>query len=386
MIVIIGGGICGLGIGWRLVEQGADVTIIERDKAGQAATWAAAGMLAPQAEAEHGEEALLPLALESRAMWAAFARDLTAASGIDVDYRTEGTMVVSLDRDDREYLESRYDYFRTLGLDVEWLSGYAARQKEPHLARAVSGAVYSALDHQVDNRLVATALRAAYLAAGGILRENLTVDEVLVSDNRVTGVRAGDEKIAADSVVLAAGAWSRNLAGIPDEARPPVRPLKGQMVSVAMDPRNPLIEHVIWGPGNGIVPSIYLAPKGDSRLIIGATVEEMGFDTDMTAGGLFELLRTAWEVLPGIYDLPIVESWAGLRPASRDDAPILGPTPVDGLVLATGHHRNGILLAPVTASKIADYLLKGLLDPLLKPFLLDRFSRTAVPVAAGAVG
>lgn len=389
MIVIIGGGICGLGIGWRLAEKGADVTIIERDAAGQAATWAAAGMLAPQAEAEHGEEALLPLALESRAMWAAFAQDLTAASGIDVDYRTEGTMVVSLDRDDREYLESRYDYFRTLGLDVEWLSGYAARQREPHLARAVSGAVYSAMDHQVDNRLVATALRAAYLAAGGILRENLAVDEVLVSDNRVTGVRAGDEEIAADSVVLAAGAWSRNMAGIPDEARPPVRPLKGQMVSVAMDPRNPLIEHVIWGPGNGIVPSIYLAPKGDNRLIIGATVEEMGFDTEMTAGGLFELLRTAWEVLPGIYDLPVVESWAGLRPASRDDAPILGPTPVEGLVLATGHHRNGILLAPVTASKIADYLLKGRLDPLLTPFLLDRFSKTAapgVPVAAGAGG
>jgi len=379
MIVIIGGGICGLGIGWRLAEQGADVTIVERDEAGQAATWAAAGMLAPQAEAEHGEEALLPLALESRTMWAAFAEDLTKASGIDVDYRTEGTMVVSLDRDDREYLESRYDYFRTLGLDVEWLSGYAARQREPHLARAVSGAVYSALDHQVDNRLVATALRAAYLAAGGVLRENLAVDEVLVSNNRVTGVWAGDEEIAAEAIVLAAGAWSRNLAGIPDAARPPVRPLKGQMVSVAMDPRNPLIEHVIWGPGNGIVPSIYLAPKGDNRLIIGATVEEMGFDTDMTAGGLFELLRTAWEVLPGIYDLPIVESWAGLRPASRDDAPILGPTPVDGLVLATGHHRNGILLAPVTASKITDFLLKGRLDPLLEPFLLERFSRAATP-------
>lgn len=389
MIVIIGGGICGLGIGWRLAEQGADVTIIERDAAGQGATWAAAGMLAPQAEAEHGEEALLPLALESRAMWAEFANDLTTASGIDVDYRTEGTMVVSLDRDDREYLESRFDYFRTLGLDVEWLSGYAARQKEPHLARAVSGAVYSALDHQVDNRLVATALRTAYLAAGGVLRENLAVDEVLVSNNRVTGVRAGGEEIAAEAIVLAAGAWSRNLAGIPDVARPPVRPLKGQMVSVAMDPRNPLIEHVIWGPGNGIVPSIYLAPKGDNRLIIGATVEEMGFDTDMTAGGLFELLRTAWEVLPGIYDLPIVESWAGLRPASRDDAPILGPTPVDGLVLATGHHRNGILLAPVTASKITEYLLKGRLDSLLKPFLLERFSAAAapgVPAAAGAGG
>ena len=374
MIVIIGGGICGLGIGWRLAQQGADVTIVERDEAGQAATWAAAGMIAPRAEVEHGEEALLPLALASAGLWASFADELEQASGIDIDYRTHGTLVAALDRDDLEYLENRFDYFRTLGLEVEWLSGYAARQKEPHLARAVTGAIFSALDHQVDNRKVATALRTAYLAAGGVLREHLAVDEVLVSDGRVTGIRAGEEEIAAEAIVLAAGAWSRNLAGIPDIARPPVRPLKGQMLSVAMDPKSPLLEHVIWGPGNGVVPGIYLAPKGDNRLIVGATVEEMGFNTEMTAGGLFELLRAAWELLPGIYDLPVLESWAGLRPASRDDAPILGPTAVDGLVLATGHHRNGILLAPVTANKIADYLLKGSLDSLLEPFLLDRFS------------
>lgn len=374
MIVIIGGGICGLGIGWRLARRGADVTIIERDEAGQAATWAAAGMIAPRAEVEHGEEALLPLALESAAMWASFAADLEQASGIDIDYRSHGTLVAALDRDDLEYLENRFEYFQTLGLEVDWLSGYAARQKEPHLARAVTGGIFSKHDHQVDNRKVATALRTAYLAAGGVLREHLAVDEVLISDGRVTGVRAGEEHIAADAIVLAAGAWSRNLAGLPDVARPPVRPLKGQMLSVAMDPRNPLLEHVIWGPGNGVVPGIYLAPKGDGRLIIGATVEEMGFNTEMTAGGMFELLRAGWELLPGIYDLPIIESWAGLRPASRDDAPILGPTAIDGLVLATGHHRNGILLAPVTADKIADYLLKGTLDSLLEPFLLDRFT------------
>jgi glycine oxidase len=385
MIVIIGGGICGLGIGWRLAQQGADVTIVERDEAGQAATWAAAGMIAPRAEVEHGEEALLPLALESAAMWGSFAAELEQASGIDIDYRTHGTLVAALDRDDLEYLENRFEYFQTLGLDVDWLSGYAARQKEPHLARAVTGAIFSKLDHQVDNRRVAIALRAAYLAAGGVLREHLAVDEVLISDGRVTGVRAGDEHIAADAIVLAAGAWSRNLAGLPDVARPPVRPLKGQMLSVAMDPRNPLLEHVIWGPGNGIVPGIYLAPKGDHRLVIGATVEEMGFNSEMTAGGMFELLRAAWEMLPGIYDLPIIESWAGLRPASRDDAPILGPTAIDGLVLATGHHRNGILLAPVTADKIADYLLKGTLDSLLVPFLLDRFKADEVDMAVAAV-
>ncbi len=373
MIAIIGGGICGLGIGWQLARRGASVTVFERDEAGKSATWAAAGMIAARAEVEHGEETLLPLAVESASMWGAFARELEADSGMELDYRTEGTIVAALDRDDLEYLRDRFDYFRTLGLDVEWLSGYAARQKEPHLARAVTGAIYSKDDHQVDNRLVAVALRKAFLGAGGTLRENCPVDEILVSGGRIAGVRTGGEKIEAEAVVLAAGAWSRNIEGLPEIARPPVRPLKGQMLSIAMDPHNPLLDHVVWGPGNGIVPGIYLAPKSDNRLIVGATVEEMGFDTGLTAGGLFELLRAAWEILPGIYDQPVVETWAGLRPASRDDAPILGPTAIDGLVLATGHHRNGILLAPITAVGIADYLLKGRLDSLLTPFLLDRF-------------
>lgn len=384
MIVIVGGGICGLGIGWHVARARREVCVIDRGEAGMAATWAAAGMLAPRAEAEHAEEALLPLALESRAMWAQYARDLRDASGIDVDYRTEGTIVVALDRDDREHLEHRFAYFQDLGLGVEWLSGYEARQKEPYLARAVTGAIYSPLDHQVDNRKVAPALRAAYLAAGGILRERTEVDEILTAAGRVTGVRVGDEEIAADFVVDAAGAWARNLPGIPDAARPPVRPLKGQMLSVQMPAGAPLLRHVVWGPGNSIVPSIYLAPKGDGRLVVGATVEEMGFDTGLTAGGVFELLRSAWETLPGIYDLPLTESWAGLRPASRDDAPILGPTSVDGLVMATGHHRNGILLAPVTAGYVADYLLTGVLAEAIRPFALERFARAARDGAAQA--
>lgn len=384
VIVIVGGGICGLGIGWQLARRGADVTVLERDKAGRAATWAAAGMIAARAEVEHGEEALLPLAVESASMWEGFARDLEAESGIGLDYRSEGTIVAALDRDDLEYLEDRFAFFQTLGLDVEWLSGYAARQREPHLARAVTGAILSKDDHQVDNRQVALALRAAFLAAGGVLREKCAVDEILVVGGQVTGVRTGMEEIEAAAVVLAAGAWSRNIDGLPHIARPPVRPLKGQMLSIAMDPRAPLLDHVVWGPGNGIVPGIYLAPKSDGRLIVGATVEEMGFDTGMTAGGLFELLRAAWELLPGIYDQPVIESWAGLRPASRDDAPILGPTAVDGLVLATGHHRNGILLAPVTAVKIADYLLDGTFDSLLEPFLLDRFAGGNIRAAVAA--
>lgn len=379
MIAIVGGGICGLCIGWRLAQAGQDVCVFDRGEANKAATWAAAGMLAPQAEAEHGEEALLPLALESRGMWPDFARELEADTGIQVDYRAEGTLVVALDRDDREYLEHRYTYFRELGLGVDWLSGYEARQKEPYLARAVTGAIYSPFDHQVDNRKVGDALLAAYIKAGGQLREQTNVDEVLIRSGRVEGVRVGDEEIAAEAVVIAAGAWSRNIPGLPDEVRPPVRPLKGQMVALQMPQEAPLIEHVVWGPGNSIVPSIYLAPKDGGRLVVGATVEEMGFDTEMTAGGLFELLRSAWEVLPGVYDLPVLESWAGLRPASRDDAPILGPTSVDGLVMATGHHRNGILLAPITAQAVSDYLMSGRLASLVKPFLLERFEGAGAP-------
>ena len=197
--------------------------------------------------------------------------------------------------------------------------------------------------------------------------------EIVLSGGRIAGVRIGDEEVPAEAVVVAGGAWSRNIEGLPEDARPPVRPLKGQMLAVQMAAEAPLLRHVVWGPGNSVVPQVYLAPKSDGRLIVGATVEEMGFDTGLTAGGVFELLRGAWEALPGIYDLPLVESWAGLRPASRDDAPILGPTAVDGLVMATGHHRNGILLAPITARAVGDYLLHGTVAGIMRPFLLERF-------------
>jgi len=376
MIAVIGGGICGLGIGWRLVQAGQEVTIFERGLAGKEATWAAAGMLAPQVEVEHGEEVLLPLALESRAMWKNFAAELFDATAIDVDYREEGTIVVGLNRDDIEHLENRMTFIEKLGLDVKWLSGHEIRKNQPHLGRSIAGGIYSGLDHQVDNRRAAIALKKAFLGAGGILKENIEVLGVMTAAGRVSGLELVDDEVRVDTVVVAAGAWSRNIMGLPEISRPPVRPLKGQMVAVQMDSKLPLIDNVIWGPGNGVVPSIYLAPKTDGRLLIGATVEEMGFDKNLTAGGLMELLRLAWEILPGIYDLPIVESWAGLRPASRDDAPILGPTPTTGIVLATGHHRNGVLLAPITARVIADYLVNGTVDKIIKPFSINRFLKT----------
>ena len=249
MIVIVGGGICGLSIGWRLAQAGRPVTIVERGETGMAATWAAAGMLAPQVEAEHGEESLLPLILESRNMWDEFATELEQSAGMNVDYRQEGTLVVALDRDDREYLERRFEYLRGLYLDLEWLSGRDALQREPHLAPAVNAGILSPLDHQVDNRKVVAALKAAFLGAGGTLHEGCEVLNVVMAAGRASGVEVADGDISAEEVVIAAGAWSRNIGGLPDSVRPPVRPLKGQMLALQMDRAAPLIQRVVWGTG-----------------------------------------------------------------------------------------------------------------------------------------
>ena len=375
MIAIIGGGVCGLGIGWRLAQAGRPVTVIDRGRAGMATSWAAAGMLAPQVEAEPSEEPLLALTQESRDLWADFAAEVEAASGISVAYRREGTLVVALDRDDVEHLRHRYDYQTSLGLDLEWITGAEARRREPHLARGVSAAVFSALDHQVDNRRLCDALREAYLRAGGVLRENTMVREILHGGGRVKALRLEDETLEADTVIVAAGPWSRDIPGLPEALKPPVRPLKGQMLALQMPKAAPLLDHVVWGP------DIYLVPRGDGRLLIGATVEEMGFDASITAGGMMDLLRDAWAVLPGIYDLPLVETWVGFRPASRDDAPILGVTAMAGLIMATGHHRNGILLAPITARAIAELVLTGETPAAIAPFSLDRFSEREVGAA-----
>lgn len=375
MIAIIGGGVCGLGIGWRLAQAGREVTVIDRGRAGMGTSWAAAGMLAPQVEAEPSEEPLLALTLASRDLWVDFAAEVEAASDLAVGYRREGTMVVALDRDDVERLRHRYDYQISLGLDLEWITGAEARRREPHLARGVGAAVFSALDHQVDNRQLSAALREAYVRAGGVLRENTMVREITHNGGRVTGLRLEDETLEADTVIVAAGPWSRDIPGLPEALKPPVRPLKGQMLAVQMPCSAPLIERVVWGPG------IYLVPRGDGRLLIGATVEEMGFDASLTAGGMMDLLRKAWEILPGIYDLPLIESWVGFRPASRDDAPILGPTSMAGLVMATGHHRNGILLTPITARTIADYVLSGETPAAILPFSLDRFTQPQARIA-----
>ncbi len=368
-VAIIGAGVIGLGIAWRLASRGLSVTVFDRGAAGTGASHAAAGMLAACAEAEPGEEALIALGRESQARWPGFAEEVRRASGIDVELRQEGTLAIALTADDQARLHHHLEFQLKLGLPLQWISAAETRRREPHLAGKLAGAVWSPEDHQVENRKLAKALYVAAEAAGALIREHTPVGEISTAGPRTDGIILADgTKFAADVVVLAAGAWSRSIGGLAPELRPPVRPIKGQMLALRMDPSSPLLRHVLWAPG------VYMVPRKDGRMICGATVEEKGFDTTLTAGGVLTLLEAAWRAIPAIEELPIEEMWVGHRPGSRDDAPILGPAPLEGLVYATGHHRNGILLTPVTADAIAQLILEGSVAPAIRSFGIDRFA------------
>jgi glycine oxidase len=370
----------GLGIAWRLAQAGCAVTVYDRAEAGHGASWAAAGMLAAAVETEPGEEQLLALTLQSQRMWPAFARELETATRISLGYRDDGTIVVALTRDDVEQLRFTYEFQKSLGLELEWLSGAEARRHEPHLRPGIPGAVLSLRDHQVENRHLVRALARAAQGAGAILQEHHPVREVDVKGGRACAVLTDQIRDPADVVVLAAGAWSREILGIPDAHLPPVRPIKGQMLALRMDPSAPLLRHVIW------LPRGYLVPRDDGRLLVGATVEERGFEDALTAGGLLALIEGAWRAVPAIEELPIDETWVGFRPGSRDDAPMLGPSGIDGLVVATGHHRNGILLTPLTIETVSAYILTGRLPDTVKPFTPQRFGQRHTGPTAGASG
>ena len=367
-VAIIGAGVIGLGIAWRLAMRGVPVTVFDKGACGAGASHAAAGMLAACAEAEPGEEALVTLGRASQARWPAFAAELKQASGVDVGLRPEGTLVVALTSDDQARLNHQLVFQQKLGLPLQWITAAETRRREPHLAGKLAGAVFSPEDTQVDNRKLAAALRIAAEAAGAGISEHQAVKTISNDAGRVDGIVLADgRKVAADVVVLAAGAWSRSIEGLAPELRPPVRPIKGQMLALRMDPTAPLLTHVVWAPG------AYLVPRLDGRLLVGATVEEKGYDTSLTAGGILTLLEAAWRVVPAVEELPIDEMWVGHRPGSRDDAPILGTGLIDGLIYATGHHRNGILLTPITADAVAELVFEGAADPAIRPFSIERF-------------
>ena len=372
-ILIIGGGVIGLGIGWQLAKAGASVSIYEQAEAGRSASWAAAGMLAPLAEAHTEEPELLTLGCQSLARYPQWVRELEADAEMSIGYRVEGTLIVGLEPDDTHQLRHLYASQQELRLDVEWLTGRAAREIEPALSPRVTAAIHCESDHQVDNRLMVKALQRAYQGCGGALHENNAVESIQIENGVATGIKTQDgEKHNGDVIVLSAGCESAQIQGLPDAIRPPVRPVKGQMLALQME-AGITVKNVIRTVRARYPTSVYLVPRTDGRLIVGATSEEMGFDTRLTAGGVFELLRGAWEAVPGVYELPLLETWAGLRPGSRDNAPILGETPIESLIYATGHYRNGILLTPITAYEISKLILTGKTSDTIVRFRLDRF-------------
>jgi glycine oxidase len=377
-VLVVGGGVIGLAVAWRARLSGMSVVVLERDAIGaRCASAVAAGMLAPVSEVEFGDAGrrALELGVRSAALWPDFAADLERASGVAVGLRPSGTLVVARDADEARELERQIAFREGLGLRAVRLTPSAARELEPALAPTVRLALHAPEDHSVDPRRVLVALRRACEDAGVVVRERAAVALIdvagerrssfqgdgvshagggspAITDAAVTGVVLADgERVQAGHVVVAAGAWSAELEGLPAYARVAVRPLKGQILRLR-DPAGPgLLQRVLRFEGG------YVVPRGDGRYVLGATVEERGFEEQPTAGGVYELLRHARELLPGVLEWQIEELSVGFRPATPDNTPIIGRGALDDLLWATGHHRNGVLLAPLTAQLVVDALL-----------------------------
>ena len=363
-LVVVGGGVIGLSCAWRLARRGARVAVLERGEPGQGATRVAAGMLAPVGELTFGEPELLELTLAAARLYPEFVAELEAATGIATGYERMGALHVALDRDEAAQLRRVHDLQRSLDLEAEWLPPRRCRELEPGLTPSFHGGVLAADEAAVDPRALTRALLAACAAAGVEVHGGTEVVDGIFEGERLVGVRAAsrrsdtqevqdrrlDAEVRAGTVLLATGAWSGTAEWLPEAARPPVRPVKGQVVELRGRRGEPVARHILASE------RVYLVPRADGRLVVGATVEEMGFDTAVTAGGVHELLREAYRLLPEVAEMEWVGATAGLRPGTPDNLPLVGPGAVDGLLLATGHYRNGILMAPLAAQTVAELL------------------------------
>jgi glycine oxidase len=367
-VVVVGGGVIGLSCAWRLAQRGARVAVVERGEPGCGATRVAAGMLAPVGELTFGEPELLELTLAAAGLYPQFVAELEEAGGETTGYEQLGALHVALDRDEAAQLRRVHDLQRSLELEAEWLPPRQCRDLEPGLTPSFHGGVWAPGEAAVDPRALTLALLGALRAEGGEVLTGTEVVAGVFDGERLAGVRTrsshksgdelrrelsphtGEKVLRAETVILANGAWSGATDWLPEHARPPVRPVKGQVLELRRRDGEPPAHHVLASE------RVYLVPRADDRLIVGATVEEMGFDTAVTAGGVHELLREAYRLLPDVAEMELVGATAGLRPGTPDNLPLVGPGAIDGLVLATGHFRNGILLAPLAAQTVADLL------------------------------
>ena len=372
--VVVGGGALGLACAWRAARRGLRVRVLERDHPGGGASHVAAGMLAPVGEANWGEEPLIHLGLASARAWPRFADELVADSELEVGSASCGAVHVALDRDEVEELQRRFELMDALDLGVEWLSARACRDLEPGLAPACAAGVHAPAEAAVDPRLLVLALEAAVEHRGGQVLAGAEVTDALIEDRRLVGVITADgREHRAEHVVLATGAWSGAAPWLPRPARPPVRPVKGQILTLRGNADQPVCERIVASE------RVYLVPRPDGRVIVGSTVEERGFDIQVTAGGVHELLREAYRCLPEVAELELVETLAGLRPGTPDNAPLIGPGALDGLVLATGHYRNGILLTPISAEAVAALLAQAPQPPEAQVAHPGRFAGQTAP-------
>jgi glycine oxidase len=367
--VIIGAGVIGCAIAWRLGQAGMRVVVVERGRVGGESSRAAAGMLAPLVEAER-EDDFFNLTVAGLTIYADFARELKALSGVDIEYRDEGTLYLAFTDEDEEELERRWRRLHEAGLNVKRLNAGCALKLEPLLNGALRFALKFPGDHQVDNRRLMTALRTAAQNAGVEFRTHTEARELLIENvagrNRIIGAMTARGEVRASTVVIAAGSWS-SLLRRGESSQFEVEPVRGQMV--AIEAPAPALRHVIYSRRG------YLVPRLSGYLIAGSTTERIGYDKRVTAGGVASIIKSAVEIMPCIADQAITETWAGLRPRAPDDLPILGADPrVEGLIYATGHYRNGILLAPITAQAISELIIKGESHINLAPFSVARFA------------
>ena len=372
-VVVAGGGLIGASVAWRAAALGLSVAVVD-EAPGTGASLAAAGMLAPVSEAAYGEEELLAWSRESVARYPAFLAELADASGREVPLCTGGTLVVGFDDDDVRALGELHRFQRELGLAAERVPPREARRREPSLSPRVRGAVAVDGDLAVEPRALHAALLVAAERAGATF-VRARAAALLVEGGRAAGLRLADGgEVRGEAVVLALGPWSAALPGVPPV---PVRPVKGQILRLAGEP-------LLTGTVRALVRgrAVYLVPYGDGRLALGATVEEQGFDARVTAGAVLDLLADAVEVVPGLTELELVETLARWRPGTPDNAPLVGPAELPGLVLATGHHRNGVLLTPVTADAVARLLATGALPPDAEAFTPGRFAARPAEVPA----
>lgn len=378
-VLVVGGGVIGLATGWRAAQRGLRVILADPDP-GRGASRAAAGMLTPVAEAAYAERELFELGLASLRRYPAFAAELTELTGLATGFRPTGTLAVGYDADDMAMLREHALLRESFGAPTQRLSGRECRQAEPMLGPGIGGGLLVSDDASVDPRLLMAALAAAFSAAGGTLLRQPVV-RLRADGGRAAGADLADGAvISAGQVVLSAGWASASVPGLPPGAVPPLRPVKGQILRLRPAPATtvaaasaPMLNRTVRGLVQG--SPVYLVPRHDGELVVGATQEELGTDTTVTAGGVWQLLRDARALVPGITELELAEAVAGLRPGTPDNAPVLGPAALPGLVLATGHFRGGVLLAPVTADLIAGLLETGTIDRAAEPFRAERFAR-----------